>query len=171
MYITIMIGDNTHTHTHTHTHSLSLSLSLKCTRTNIHTCILQLWLMITHTLTLSLKYTHTHIHVSARAYMHTNTHTHTYIYISSSSCRAISTDISDPLSLPLSIVHRFRQVFRATPRIYTELLYVGSSWSPCLCSSMQRGPQEYITYELVPTSPAVSRMSGSSNFDSFRDGW
>ena len=28
-----------------------------------------------------------------------------------------------------------------------------------------------IIYEHVPTSPAVSRMSGSSNFDSFRDGW
>ena len=57
-----------------------------------------------------------------------------------------------------------------TSRISTELLYVGSSWSCCLCSSIWRGPQEYITYELVPTSPAVSRMSGSSNFDSFRDG-
>ena len=31
--------------------------------------------------------------------------------------------------------------------------------------------QEYTTYELVPTSPAVSRVSGSSNFDSFRYGW
>ncbi len=28
-----------------------------------------------------------------------------------------------------------------------------------------------MTYELVPTSPAVSRMSGSSSLDSFRDGW
>ena len=27
------------------------------------------------------------------------------------------------------------------------------------------------TYELVPTSPAVSCMSGASNFDSFRDRW
>ena len=34
-----------------------------------------------------------------------------------------------------------------------------------------KGSQEYITYELVPTSPAVSRMSGSSYFDSFRNGW
>ena len=40
-----------------------------------------------------------------------------------------------------------------------------------LCSSMWRGPQEHITSELVPASPAVSRMSGSSNFDNFRDGW
>ena len=31
------------------------------------------------------------------------------------------------------------------------------------------GPQEYITYELVPASPAVSCMSGSSNLNSFRD--
>ena len=30
----------------------------------------------------------------------------------------------------------------------------------CLCSSMWRGPQEYIIYELVPTSPAVSCVSG-----------
>ena len=50
-----------------------------------------------------------------------------------------------------------------------ELLYVGSCWSSCLCLSMWRGPQEYITYESVLTSPAVSHMSGSSNFDSFRD--
>ena len=63
------------------------------------------------------------------------------------------------------------QVFRATSRIGTELLYVGSSWSSCPCSSMCRGPQEYITYEYVPTSPAVFYRSGSSNFDSFRDEW
>ena len=36
---------------------------------------------------------------------------------------------------------------------------------------MWRGPQEYITFELYPTSLAVSSMSGSSNFDSFCDGW
>ena len=29
---------------------------------------------------------------------------------------------------------------------------------------MSRGPQEYVTYEFVPTSLAVSCMSGSSNF-------
>ena len=84
-----------------------------------------------------------------------------YIYIS---YLAISTDISDPLSPPLPIVHRFRQVLSATFRIYTELLYLCSSWSPYFCSAMWKGPQEYITYELVPTSPIVLRMSGSSNF-------
>ena len=43
-----------------------------------------------------------------------------YIYISSSSsCRAGSTDIPDPLSPLLPIVHRPRQVFRTTSRIFT----------------------------------------------------
>ena len=89
----------------------------------------------------------------------------------SSSHPAISMDIPDPFLPPLPIVHSFWQVFWVTSRIGTELLYVASSWSFCLCSSMWRGPQEYITYELVPTSPAVSCMSGSSNFDSFHDWW
>ena len=31
--------------------------------------------------------------------------------------------------------------------------------------------QEYITFEFVPSSPAVSCMSGWSNLDGFRDGW
>ena len=85
--------------------------------------------------------------------------------------RTISTIIPDPLSSPHSIVHCFRQVFMTTSRIGTELLCVDSGWSSCICSAMWRGPQECITYELIPTSPAVFHMSGSSNFDSFRDGW
>ena len=44
-----------------------------------------------------------------------------------SSCRAASTDIPDPLSPLLPFVHRFWPVLRATSRILTELLYVGSS--------------------------------------------
>ena len=55
---------------------------------------------------------------------------------SSSSCRAISTDIPNPLSPLLPIVHCFRLVFRDTSLISTELLYAGSNWSSCLCSSM-----------------------------------
>ena len=90
---------------------------------------------------------------------------------SSSSCRAINMDIPDPLSPPVPIVHYFRHVLGDTSYIGTVLLYAGSSWSSYRCSSMWRGPQEYIIYELVTTSPAVSRMSGSSNFDSFHDGW
>ena len=55
---------------------------------------------------------------------------------SSSSCRATSTDIPDPLLPPLPIVHHFRQVLRATPRILTEQLCVGSRWLPCFCSAI-----------------------------------
>ena len=61
-------------------------------------------------------------------------------------------------------------VFKAISCIVTELLYIGSSWSSCLCSSLWRGSQENVTYEFVFNSPAVSRMSGSSDwFDSFCD--
>ena len=74
------------------------------------------------------------------------------------------------LRKPFWLFHCFRQVLRATSYIGTVVLYVVSSRSSCLYSSMRRHPQEYITYELVPT-PAVSRMSGSSNFYSFPDGW
>ena len=54
----------------------------------------------------------------------------------SSSFRATSTNIPDPLSPLLPIVHCLQQVLRATSRILTELLYVGSIWSPCFCSDM-----------------------------------
>ena len=56
--------------------------------------------------------------------------------VSSSSCRATSTDIPDPLSPLLLIVHCFWQVLRGKSRILTDLLYVGSSWSPCFSSAM-----------------------------------
>ena len=104
-----------------------------------------------------------HADIRYQAFQISNTN-NLYTIISSSSCRAISMDIPDPLSSLLPIVHRFRWVFMVTPRISTDL---GSSWSPYLCLSMWRGLPEYITSELVPTSPAVSCMSGSSNFDSF----
>ena len=90
---------------------------------------------------------------------------------SSSSCRSISADLPDPFPPPLSSVNRFRLVFKATSPSAQSCCIIGSSWSYCLCSSMWWGSQEYVTYEFVPTSPAVSRMSGSSNLDSFRDGW
>ena len=90
---------------------------------------------------------------------------------SSSSCRTASMDLPGPLLPLISIVHRSRKVFQATSSIGTELLYIGTCWSSYICSSMWWGPQEYIAYEFVLTSPAVFRMSGSSNLDSFRDGW
>ena len=58
---------------------------------------------------------------------------------------------------------------RSSSHIGTELLYVVSSWLSCLCTSLWRAPQEYIPYELILTSPEVSRMSGLPNFDSFWD--
>ena len=98
-----------------------------------------------------------------------------YIYIidissSSSSCRAACADIPDRLSPFLPIIHRLRQVFSVTSRVLTQLLYVGSCWSSHSCTSMCGGPQEYIAYELVLASPAVSCVSGSSNLYSFCDG-
>ena len=83
---------------------------------------------------------------------------------SSSSCRIFLTLSRHPSLLSIasgrsSGIH---------PVMY--LLYVGSCWLSCFCLSMWRGQQEYITYEFVLTSSAVSHMSGSSNFDSFRDG-
>ena len=90
--------------------------------------------------------------------------------LSSSSCRAASMDVPDPLSPLFPIIHHLRQVFRVTSRVLTYLLYVSSSWSSCFCTSICGSPQEYIAYELVLASPAVSRVSGSSNLYSFRDG-
>ena len=63
--------------------------------------------------------------------MHTYIHHHYHHYVVPP-----SRDIPDPFSPPLAIVHRFWQVRWATSCILTELLYVGSSWSPCFCSAM-----------------------------------
>ena len=57
-------------------------------------------------------------------------------------------NLPDPLSTPVSIDHRSRQVFQATLLIITELWWIGSTWSSNLCSSMWNGLQEYIAYEL-----------------------
>ena len=88
-----------------------------------------------------------HLMAIPQPHTHTHTHTSTYVHLhrvksvyhqqsSSTLCRAISTDIPDPHSSPLPIVHEFQQVFRPTSRIGIELLYVGSS---CLCSAIWRG--------------------------------
>ena len=58
------------------------------------------------------------------------------------------------LSPLVSIVHRSRKTLQVTSCICTELLSIGSSWSSNLCSSMWKGPPEYIAYEFVFTSPA-----------------
>ena len=111
-------------------------------------------------------YIYIYIYIDTYIHIYIHTYIYTYIYISSSlSYRATSTDIPDPL-LPLhTIIHRLWQVFRATSRFITELLYVGLSWSSCFCG----GPQEYITDEFFLASLAVSCISGSSNLYSFHD--
>ena len=73
----------------------------------------------------------------------THTYRHTELYISSSSSssyRAGSTDIPDPLSPLLPIVHRPRQVFRTTSCILTQLLNVRSCWSSCFCAAVCGDP-------------------------------
>ena len=75
--------------------------------------------------------------------------------LSSSSYRTICMDIPDPLSPHLPIVHCFRQILRATSRIGTELLYVDSNWTSCLCLSMWRGPLEYIIPYFSSSVPHV----------------
>ena len=63
-----------------------------------------------------------------------------WILSSSSSYRAGSTDIPDPLSPLLPIVHRPRQVFRTTSCILTQLLNVRSCWSSCFCAAVCGDP-------------------------------
>ena len=91
--------------------------------------------------------------------------------IPSSSCRVGSMDLPDSLSPPVSIVYCSWEVFKSISCTGTEQFYIGSSWSCCLFSSFWRGPGVYDAYEFVLTSPVVSRMSSSSNLDSFRDQW
>ena len=57
---------------------------------------------------------------------------------SSSSSRAASTDLPGPLSPPVSIVHCSREAFKAISCVSTEMLYIGSSWSSCLCEGVYR---------------------------------
>ena len=80
-----------------------------------------------------------------RYYRHIYIYIYIYIYISSS-CRAGSTDIPEPLSPLLPIVHRPRQVLRTASRILTQLLLHGHVWGsirvhllwvrPCFSSSV-----------------------------------
>ena len=64
------------------------------------------------------------------AYIHIYHHDHDHI--------TLSARIPNPLPLPFSIVHRPRSVFMATPCIGTGLLYIVSSWSTRLCSSVEK---------------------------------
>ena len=80
-------------------------------------------------------------------------------------------DILDPISLPPP----YRSSLLAGPQGYIPYPHRAAvcrfELVALLLLGHVRGPLVYITYELVSASPAVSCMSGSSNFDSFRDGW
>ena len=68
-------------------------------------------------------------------YIYIYIYTHSHIS-SSSSCCAASTDLPDPLSPPISIIHGSQEVFKTISCIGTELFDIDSSWSSCVCSSM-----------------------------------
>ena len=85
---------------------------------------------------------------------------------SSSSWRTASTDFPDPLSPLVPIIHRSRQVFQATTCISTELLQIGRPTFTRPCEEVHRSTS-LMSSSLI--SPAVSRISGLSNFDGFRD--
>ena len=65
------------------------------------------------------KYIYKYIYIYIYIYIYTYIYIYIYIYISSSSCRAASTDIPDPLSPLLPIIHRVRQVFRVASCVLT----------------------------------------------------
>ena len=71
---------------------------------------------------------------------------------------------------PATHLHRPSLLVGLQGYILYQLLYINSSRLSCPCSSMWRCLQEYVGYEFVPTSPAVSRMPGLSNLSSFCDG-
>ena len=68
--------------------------------------------------------------------------------------------------ISLNLCHHFSLSFITSGR--SSGLHPVSSHSCCMY--VRAGPQEYVTYELVPASQAVSCVSGSSNLDSFDDG-
>ena len=76
---------------------------------------------------------------------------------SSSSRHAINTDIPDLLSPPNPIVHCFRQIFRSTSRIDTELLYIASSCRPAFvrwCEGIHGSASLMISALLLQQYPA-----------------
>ena len=83
-------------------------------------------------------YIHLYIYIYIRIYIHIYIYIRIYIhiYMSSSSYRDASIDLPDPLSPPFPIVNHSREVFQATSCIGKELLYIRSSWSSFVWSSM-----------------------------------
>ena len=173
------IHKHTHTHTHTHTHIyiyihthiyiyIYMHISNVYLYIYIYIYIYIIWRSPTH---ISMKniyiYTYIFIYIYANVLVYTP---HIPLCTSSSSWRATSMDFPDPFPSFVSIIHRSWQVFHTTSCISTELLLIGSSWSPNPCSSVWRGPLEYNASEFVLTSPAVSCIFCSSNLDVFCEG-
>ena len=80
-----------------------------------------------------------------------------HLILSSSSCRAIGTDIPYPFSPPIPIVHRFQQILIATLRILTELLYVGSNGHAAFarpCEGVHRSTSLMSSFILLQQCPA-----------------
>ena len=74
--------------------------------------------------------------------------------------------------ISLTLSRHFSLSFIASSRssgLHSCCMYVRAG-RPAFARPYVGGPQEYIPYELVSASPAVSYISGSSNLDSFRDG-
>ena len=108
-------------------------------------------------ISLSLSQTHTQTHTPTQIYTHIiilSCHQHGYPWPS----LATSPNHSSLL---------------AGPQGYILYWHRASVWRfelvPLLLFSYMRG--SIVEHELVSASPAVKCMSGSSNFDSFRDGW
>ena len=80
-----------------------------------------------------------------------------------------SAQISLTLSLPISPSSIAPSRFSRLHPVSAQFRFWLSCRSSCLCSSIWRGPQEYVIYEVIPTSQVVSRIFGSSNLDSFRE--
>ena len=83
---------------------------------------------------------------------------------SSSSCCAASTDIPDPLSPLLPFVHRFWQGYIQYP--HGAAVYRFELVALLLLGHVRGSIGEHHIW----ARPCFSSMSGSSNFDSFRDG-
>ena len=80
--------------------------------------------------------------------------------VTSSLCCAARTDFPDSL----------------TTHLYCPSLLAGLPgyilyWHRAAVDRFFAPPREYIAYEFILTSPAVSWMSGSCNLDGFHDGW
>ena len=103
---------NTYRDTYRHTHAHTYSHTHRYTHARTHTYSYAYTQIYTHIHPRAHPHTrmHTHIQRYTLVRIHTETRLHTRTHIrpsSSSSCHAISVDISDPLSPPLPIVDRF----------------------------------------------------------------